>query len=333
MAQAATLLRIPIDRLKVSKFNVRSNVGDISDLISSIKAVGILEPIVVRSVGKQFEIVIGSRRFAAARKAGLKTVPALVREMTDDQAIVESLAENLQRGDVEEEEIIKAYNVLKKFDQKKWTQQAFATKIGKSQEWVSRLLTAYETLIKLRDAGMKASMKTYPTREERESGAIPRSHLEEIEYALRSDEVTHTLAPKQVEKKRVELAKATSDLDYDDTKRMTNRFKMYPEKPVEKLKEEVLAEKTGVALRTYLTPSVARQIEEQTGHNVEDALPEVIGKGLEAITKGREAAFTREVPVKEGMTYDIGRFECPIHKRQYTLKCDGKKVDGKHWVE
>jgi len=283
MPQTIQILQIPIAKLRTSKFNVRRSVGDISELAASIRVVGVLEPILVRPAGNQFEVIIGSRRFAASKKVGLNSVPSIVKQLTDDQALVESLSENVQRGDLSEEEIVLAYEVLRKFDPKRWTQESFAKKIGKSQQWVSQLITAYYTVVKLREAGKKVEMKSYPTKQEREAGALPLKILEETEYALRSERVKESLPKKEIEEKRVELTDAVRDLDYDDAKRVIDRFKMYPEKPVERTREEALATTAGVALKTYLSPTIARQIEEKTGRSVEEALTQVLERGLQSM--------------------------------------------------
>ena len=104
-----------------------------------------------------------------------------------------------------------------------------------------------------------------------------------LERAIRSDAVQKSLSPPQIEKKRIELGKAVKDLPFDEATRVIDRFKMYPEKPIEKVREEALASTAGVALKTYLTPNMARQIEEKTGRPVEEALTQVLEKGLQSI--------------------------------------------------
>jgi ParB family chromosome partitioning protein len=283
MAQATQVVQIPTARTKVSKFNVRKNVGDISELVLSVKSVGILEPVVARPVGKEFQVVIGSRRLAAAKKAGLKTIPAIVKKMDDDEAILESLVENLQRGDLTEEEMAMAYKTLYDFDPKTWTQEYFGKKLGKSHDWVSRLLMAFETLEKLKRTGVFKGMKAHPSQEERQKGIAPVEVLTEIDKATRADTVKKTLSPHEIKKKVVELGKTVKNMPYEDASRLVDKFKMYPEKPIPELKEEVQAASTGIALRTYLPPSVARQIEEKTGRPIQEAVTQVIERGLESI--------------------------------------------------
>jgi ParB family chromosome partitioning protein len=69
-------------------------------LVESIKSEGILQPLLVRPVGKKYEVVARERRYRAALEAGLTKVPATIREMTDDQAVQYALVENLQREDL-----------------------------------------------------------------------------------------------------------------------------------------------------------------------------------------------------------------------------------------
>ena len=88
----------PIESVVVSSLNVRRDVGDITELADSIREQGILEPLVARRGSDGlYEIIIGSRRLAAARQVGLATVPLIVREASDAEAIVGGLIENLQR--------------------------------------------------------------------------------------------------------------------------------------------------------------------------------------------------------------------------------------------
>jgi len=309
MSQVA---EIPIDKLLVGKCNVRRSLGDINELVESIGQVGVLEPLIVRMTAPgRYEVIVGNRRYNAAKMVGLKTVPCIIREMDDEQAVITSLTENIQRGDVTEEEIIEAYNALNGVNPKKWTQGVFAKNIGKSQQWISDLLKAYHTMVKLKEAGLVTGMRAHPKKEEREAGVAPLEHLEEIEYALRSEEVKKTLPEREIAEKRVELAKTVLPLPTEDAKRVIDRFKMYPEKPVEEIKEEALARKTGVALETYLPPRIARELDrvaEERKASIEEVLPDVVERGLRAQVEAKERV---EVPAKMINEFDVGEVECP----------------------
>jgi len=87
---------VPIKELRVSPFNVRKRVGEVDDLKSSIKSIGLLQPIVVRDVKGKLEVVIGQRRFLACKALNWDTIPAVRRELSDREALVLSLTENVQ---------------------------------------------------------------------------------------------------------------------------------------------------------------------------------------------------------------------------------------------
>lgn len=232
---------IELENLLISKYNVRRELGDIDELVDSIKQVGILEPLIVRPASPHnFEIIIGQRRYHAARKAGLRKVPCIIRKMSDEEALVASLIENVQRGDITEEEIAKAFLTLRERSYKKWSQKEFSKRIGKSQPWISGILTAYQSLIKLQALGIARGMKSYPKKEDKEKGIVPVEHLKEIEYALRSKNVRNALSEKGIEKKRVELAKAILDLPIEEARPIIRTFKIYPRKHVKEIKEESL---------------------------------------------------------------------------------------------
>lgn len=304
---------IELEKLFIGKCNVRRGLGDISELVESIKQVGILEPLIVRPAPhNKFEVVVGNRRYNAAKIVGLKSVPCIVREMDDDEAIVASLTENIQRGDITEEEVVIAFKTLQEINPKRWTQAVFARSVGKSQQWVSYMLEAYQTLVKLKEAGLAKGMKAYPRKEERESGIVPLKHLEEIGYAMKSEEVRKTIPDEKIEEKQVELAREVLDLPIDEAKLVINRFKMYPEKPIREIKEEALARKTGVALEAYLPPRIARELDrmaEERKASIKEILPDVIERALRAEKETKERI--EEIPAKMVNEFDVGEVECP----------------------
>ena len=98
-----TLATLAIDALQPGRYQPRARIGQegLAELAESIKAQGVMQPILARPIGAgRYEIVAGERRWRAARMAGLTTVPALVREVPDSQALAIALIENLQREDL-----------------------------------------------------------------------------------------------------------------------------------------------------------------------------------------------------------------------------------------
>jgi ParB/RepB/Spo0J family partition protein len=101
-----------LSQLAESPLNPRKAFGDLSELAASIKSAGIIEPLVVRQAGKGFEVVAGARRLRAAKKAGLKEVPVVVRELSDEDVREVQLIENLQREDLHPLEEAEAFEQL-----------------------------------------------------------------------------------------------------------------------------------------------------------------------------------------------------------------------------
>ncbi len=112
--------------------------SELSDLAASIEQVGVLQPIIVRPVGKGYEIIAGERRYQAARRVGLKTVPAIVKEIDDDVSLELALIENIQRSDLNSIEEARAYKEL--LARTGMTQEQLSKKISKSRSAISNAL-------------------------------------------------------------------------------------------------------------------------------------------------------------------------------------------------
>ncbi|MDF2535073.1 MAG: ParB/RepB/Spo0J family partition protein [Bacillales bacterium] len=147
------VLDISIESLRPNPYQPRKTFSpeSLEELKKSIIENGILQPIIIRkSLIKGYEIVAGERRFRAAREAGLKTVPAVVRDFDDKQMMELALLENLQRENLSPIEEAEAYNVI--MDKLGYTQEEIADKMGKSRSHVAnhlRLLTMPEQLQQL----------------------------------------------------------------------------------------------------------------------------------------------------------------------------------------
>ena len=141
-ASATTgLLEIPIEWIKPGKYQPRAYFAEesIAELAASIKAQGIIQPIVLRPVGDEsFEIIAGERRWRAAQHAGLAKIPAVVRKVDDDAMIAMSLIENIQREDLNPLEEAGALQRL--IDDFGFTHQEVADAVGKSRSGVTNML-------------------------------------------------------------------------------------------------------------------------------------------------------------------------------------------------
>ena len=135
------LRQLPIDVLQRGKYQPRQDMHSdaLEDLAQSIRAQGVLQPIVVRPVANnRFEIIAGERRWRASQIAGLDTIPAVVKDVTDDAAVAMSLIENIQRENLNPiEEAMALQRLQKEFG---LTQQQVAESVGKSRTTVTNLL-------------------------------------------------------------------------------------------------------------------------------------------------------------------------------------------------
>lgn len=148
---------IAVGKLIVNPFQPRKifNEEALKELAESIKEHGIIQPIVVRKKEKKYEIIAGERRFRAAKLADLKEVPAIVKEMTEQQMMEVAILENLQREDLTPIEEAEAYSSL--IDNLNFTQDALAKRLGKSRPHIAnhiRLLQLPENVRQLMNEGV-----------------------------------------------------------------------------------------------------------------------------------------------------------------------------------
>lgn len=131
---------IKIKDLRPNPYQPRKHFDDetIDELRQSIEQHGILQPLVVRKSIKGYEIVVGERRYRAAKAAKLDSVPAIVRELTDDEMMELALIENLQREDLNPLEEAKAYKKL--MEHLSLTQDQLSVKLGKSRPHIANYL-------------------------------------------------------------------------------------------------------------------------------------------------------------------------------------------------
>ena len=144
-AADSDLREIPIDLLQRGRYQPRMDMREesLAELAESIKAQGIVQPIVVRPLsGDRYEIIAGERRWRAAQQAGLHNIPAVVREVPDEAAIAMALIENIQRENLNPlEEASALKRLIAEF---KMTHQEAGDAVGRSRTTVSNLLRLLE---------------------------------------------------------------------------------------------------------------------------------------------------------------------------------------------
>ena len=139
-AFSETSLEIPIDRIQPNARQPRKRFdpSTLSELAESIKASGVIQPIVVRKLGDGFELIAGERRWRAAKQAGLERIPAIIREATNAQSLEIALVENLLREDLNPVEAAEGYRQL--LADFAWTQEQLGQRIRKDRSSIANAL-------------------------------------------------------------------------------------------------------------------------------------------------------------------------------------------------
>ncbi len=132
--------QLPLSKIKPNPFQPRKvfRSEDLQELVQSVKERGILQPIVVRKKGDQWEIIAGERRYRAAQKLGMLTVPAMEVAASDVEALELALVENLQRTDLSPLEEAEGYQRLQ--EEFNMTQEQIALKVGKDRATVANAI-------------------------------------------------------------------------------------------------------------------------------------------------------------------------------------------------
>jgi ParB family chromosome partitioning protein len=133
-------LEIDIDLIDPSPYQPRTRFREeaLAELTRSIQASGIIQPLVVRSVGTRFQLIAGERRWRAAQRAGLTRVSAIVRHVPDELAVEMTLVENIQREDLNAIEAARAFERL--LDEFQLTQEAVAERTGKDRTTIANAI-------------------------------------------------------------------------------------------------------------------------------------------------------------------------------------------------
>jgi len=146
-----TVMQLPIEAVQRNASQPRKSFDEkrLEELAGSIREHGVLEPILVRRSGTGFAIVAGERRWRAAQRAGLKEIPALLREANDREAFEMALVENLQRADLNAMEEAEAFDALTR--EHGLTQEQVAVRVGKERSTVANAMRLLRLPADVRD--------------------------------------------------------------------------------------------------------------------------------------------------------------------------------------
>ena len=134
------IVEIDLNELRANPYQPRKNFDEeaLNELASSIKEHGVFQPIIVKKSIKGYEIIAGERRFRASKLAGMQTIPAIVKDFSDEEMMQIALLENLQRENLTSIEEAKAYKSI--IESMNITQDELAKKVGKSRSHVTNIL-------------------------------------------------------------------------------------------------------------------------------------------------------------------------------------------------
>ncbi|EKZ4601721.1 ParB/RepB/Spo0J family partition protein [Listeria monocytogenes] len=208
-----TVQNIAIKDIKPNPYQPRKifDTKAINELRDSIKNHGVLQPIILRNTDKGYEIVVGERRFRAAKEAKLKEIPAVVRDLTEEEMMELSVIENLQREDLSPLEEAESYQFLMK--KLGLTQAKLAERVGKSRPYIAnfvRLLTLPEEVqVMLRDGslsaghgrvllGLKLKKNIIPTAKKAVAQGLTVRQLEDVVNNLNENVSRETIKPARV---------------------------------------------------------------------------------------------------------------------------------------
>ena len=175
----ASITLLPVDKIE-EPYVAMHHEEDIEELVRSIKAQGLIHPIVVKRLNGRYRCIVGYRRLLACRKAGMRVVPAIVCEVDDRAALIMSLIENIQRKDIDVLTEANTYLMLREYYG--LTEKEIAAMIGKSPSYVSnrlRVLTEPEPLREALKKGLISFQHALELMTIREEG-LKRRLLEEV---------------------------------------------------------------------------------------------------------------------------------------------------------
>ena len=239
---------IELMQLVPSKFNVRhrSNEEDVTELANSIEEHGVIEPILVRKTDGKYEVIAGGLRVRAAKEAGLRSVPAIIKEMTNEEARTESLIENIQRHTLNPLDEAEAFADLYQYFK---SSKAIAEMVGCSEKRVGDALKVKGLIETLKSRSGAA--KTNDLLEK----ASTKSILSDV--ARVADRV-YKDQPDKTEK----LTREVIQLPREEARKVLDQVRIYPDKSIQKIKEEVLYAPQSINLNVQFGSKIVKAMDE-----------------------------------------------------------------------
>ena len=228
---------IPTSAVRPNTHQPRSTFPEvgIKELAASIREVGILQPLVVRSTDSGFELIAGERRLRAAKEAGLDRVPVLIRQAADNESMELALVENLQREDLNPIETAAAYQAL--MESFGITKEALANRLGKSRAAVANTLRLGQLPDQIREMLLEGSLTEGHARallglqdEEQMLSLAEKIRTEKLSVRKTEELVRQQNSGLREEAQDAELARRTAPEEYIQASQVIEEFLSLPVK-------------------------------------------------------------------------------------------------------
>lgn len=203
---AASVNEIPLKNIEANPYQPRTNFDEesLEELVVSIREHGIIQPLTLRRLGEnRYQLITGERRFRAAVKAGLKKIPAYIREADDENMLELALVENIQREDLDAIEVAISYQRL--IDECNLTQETLGDRVGKKRATV----TNYLRLLRL-PVDIQAAIKDH-TLSMGHARALLAIEDPEVQLEVYQKTIKQELSVRQVEKLAQKIKQGDGD--------------------------------------------------------------------------------------------------------------------------
>jgi len=192
---ARAIQEIDINSIKINPLQPRTQMDEegLEDLANSIRVHGVLQPLLVRKAEEGFELIAGERRWRAARRAGLSTVPVIVEEIEEKSKLEIALVENLQREDLPPLDL--ARGIKKLMEDFNLTQEEVARRVGKKRSTIANLLRLFDLPPSIQDLLQEGKITLGHAK------ALLSAESQERQEELVEEILTHSLSVREVEKR------------------------------------------------------------------------------------------------------------------------------------
>ena len=224
--------RIELNKIKVNPINPRYGYSkeSLDELASSFKHVGIIEPIMVRPIGKNdYEVVVGERRYRAAKIAGMDKIPVIIRDLSDEEILEISLIENIQRENLNAVDKGKACKLmLKRFPERYPTKSALARKLGLSSN------VAIDSWLHLAEMPVQIQRRIAPATQ---TTKVPEGKIDYRTATMVTRKITHP-------KRAIEVVRGVAErrVTRQAAIKIARQAEKQPKKTIEKIIREVVDE-------------------------------------------------------------------------------------------